>query len=165
MNNPFANLPNAPLPGDYGPSFKHGKYQVQTNLLLCKQSKNPKNPGAYFIAFECTILAQLEGCFTDSNEVGQRVSKVFMIQAAGWEGVYAMGTFKALIANMLGVDFDLITDAHAMAITGSSMNGAQFVCGDGTDAAGTELIVIVTDTAKTDKNGQPYTNLTFEPAP
>ncbi len=165
MSNPFANLPNAPMPGDYGPSFKHGKYHVQTNLLLCKISKNPKNPGAYFIAFECTILAQLDGCFTDSNDVGQRVSKVFMIQAAGWEGVYAMGNFKALIANMLSVDFDLISDAHAMAITGSSMQGAAFVPGDGTDAAGTELVIAVTDTDKTDKNGQPYTNLSFEPAP
>ena len=88
-----------------------------------------------------------------------------MIQAAGWEGVYAMGNFKALIANMLGVDFDLIADAHAMTITGSAMQGATFVPGDGTDAAGTELIVIVTDSDKTDKDGRPYTNLTFEPAP
>lgn len=163
MSNPFANLPNAPLPGDYGPSFKHGKYRVQTNLLLCKQSKNPKSLNSYFVSFECTILAQLPDCYDDSNEVGQRVSKVFMIQAAGWEGVYAMGAFKACIAAMLGIDFDLITDTHAMTMTGSQMVGNTFLCGDGTDSAGTEMIITVTDSNKTDKNGQPYTNLTFEP--
>lgn len=159
--NPFANLKTAPKPGDFGASFKHGAYKVHTNLLLCKASKNPKSLGTFFVIWEATILEQLTGCYDDSNGVGQRVSKVFMIQANGWEGVYNMSSFKDLIAALVGVSFDVITDEHAMMITGSSYNNGIFTPGDGTDAAGTEVIVNVVDTAKTDKNGDPYCNLSF----
>ena len=162
--NPFDNLPTAIIPGNYGPSFKHGNYLVEVTLLLLKMSKNPKTLNKYFVSFEAVILQQYEGCFADSNEVGQKVSKVFMIEAAGWEGQYAMGNVKALVAAILNIDAELITVDHCMSMTGSTNTPTGFVPGDGTAAANMQVVIAVTDSDKSDDKGNVYTNLAFFPA-
>lgn len=160
---PFANLGNAPMPGSNGPRYRHGNYTMETNLLVCKESKKvPSNPYLY-VLWEATVVEVHEPNYENSNKVGERVSKAFMFQAPGWEGVYATGAMKQCIAAMLGVDFEQIEGSHALTMTGSRMVDGVFVMGPGTDAAGTLVHVVAVDSDKIDKKGNPYQDLTFAP--
>lgn len=136
-------LKGAQRPGS-GNYFNPGKYRVRLNRV----KKGVNRTGDDYIAIECTIvevLVKMDGCkmktaegkrTTDSNKKGSDVSQVIVFKADYYD-MY-LSNYMSFVCALLDLDESDIEEIPSKEWA-KTMKG--IVKGDGSEYAGTELIV------------------------